>query len=139
RHLHSRSTVTSASTFSEGTVCLQSNQRFNFCPQSLLLLNRPGIKSCEQMSQWPREGSHDGIATFRQHAVGLGDADFFVRDMPRQAFRNHELLTRCACDGPKNLATEHIQLLRNFYLHAYSLGGRPGCSLDRIVIGKHLL
>ena len=118
---------------------LQSNPRFNFCPQRLLLFNRPGIESCEQMSQWSREGSHDGIATLRQHAVSLGDADFFVRDMPRQAFRNHELLAGCPCDGSKNLATEHIQLLWNGYLHAYSLGGRPGRPLDRIVIGKHLL
>ena len=91
------------------------------------------------MSQGACEGIHDGIATFCQHAVSLGDADFFVCDMLRQEFRNHELLTWCSCNSPKDFATEHIQLFWNGHLHAHSLGGRPGCPLDRIVIGKYLL
>jgi len=48
------------------------------------------------MNQWTGEGSHDDVATLCQQAVSLGDAEFFVRDMSRQEFRNHQLLTRCS-------------------------------------------
>jgi len=51
------------------------------------------------MNEWTGEGSYDGIATFRQQALCVGDTEFFVRDMPRQEFRNHELLARCSCDS----------------------------------------
>lgn len=73
---------------------LQPNQFFDFCPQRVSLFSRPGIESREQMNQRAGEGSYHGIAALRQHAVGFGDADFFVCDMPRQAFPNHDLLTR---------------------------------------------
>ena len=62
----------------------------------------------------------------------------FVRNMPRQAFRNHELLTRCPYDGSQNLAPDYIQLFWNGHLHTHGLGGRPGRPLDRIVVGKYL-
>ena len=102
------------------TQLLQSDQRFDFSPQRFMLLNRPGIESWEQVNQWTGEGANDGIATLCQHAVSLGDAEFFVRNMPRQEFRNHQLLTRCPCNGPEILPRVELKGLSLSHCHSFS-------------------